>query len=256
MCSHSFSCGKNNIMAGHSKFKNIMHRKGAQDKKRAAVTTRLVKEITVATRLGGTNLDANPRLRLAISQAKANNVGKEVIERALARGEGSGTESALEEIRYEGYGPKGIALIIEVATDNRNRSAATVRGILSKHGGSLAESGSVTHSFERVGLISYQLTEKGPSEEQMFELALEAGAKDVSTNATEHKIITEEKDFHNVCTALESKLEAPDFAGLVWLPKMPLEVTDREGLDNLLEALDEDEDIQAVFTNSDSPNGS
>jgi len=222
-------------MAGHSKFKNIMHRKGAQDKKRAAVTTRLVKEITVATRLGGTKLDANPRLRLAISQAKANNVGKEVIERALARGEGSGTESALEEIRYEGYGPKGIALIIEVATDNRNRSAAMVRGILSKHGGSLAESG---------------------NEEQMFELALEAGAKDVTTTATEHKIITEEKDFHNVCTALESKLTAPDFAGFVWLPKMPLKVDDVESLATLLEALEEDEDIQAVFTNSDSPNGS
>ena len=241
-------------MAGHSKFKNIMHRKGAQDKKRAAVTTRLVKEITVATRLGGAKLDANPRLRLAISQAKASNVGKEVIERALARGEGAADEANLEEIRYEGYGPKGIALVIEVATDNRNRSAASVRGILSKYGGQLAESGSVTHSFERGGIIGYGCDVA--SEEQMFELAAQAGAKDVETTPSHHRITTTEQSFHSVCSTLEKELGAPPkFASLVWQAKMPLtpDPSVLESLEGLLAALDENEDIQAVFTNCSLP---
>lgn len=237
-------------MAGHSKFKNIMHRKGAQDKKRSAATTRLVKEIAVAARLGGIDVEANPRLRLAISQAKGNNVGKEVIERAIARGGGSGGEQAPEEIRYEGYGPKGVAVVIEVATDNRNRSAAAMRAILSKHGGGLAEAGSVTHSFARKGLIKYP--EAAADEERMLATAVELAAEDVVSADGEHSVITSIRDFHKIGIGLEKKFGSPRVAAMVWLPLVKLGLEDGgalESLDAMLAALEENEDVQAVFTN-------
>ena len=236
-------------MAGHSKFKNIMHRKGAQDKKRSAMTTRLVKEIAVAARLGGIDDEANPRLRLAVSQAKSNNVAKEVIERAIARGGGGGGEQALEEIRYEGYGPKGVAVVIEVATDNRNRSAAEVRAILSKYGGRLTESGGVTHSFVRKGIIKYPL--EAATAEQMLETAAELDADDALSADDGHSVIASPRNFHRLGLQLEKKFGSPRTAALVWLPKAKLSLNGESlrSLDAALAALNDSEDVQAVFTN-------
>ena len=166
-------------MAGHSQFKNIMHRKGAQDAKRAKVFTKLIRELTVAARAGLPDPDMNPRLRAAISVARAANMPKDNIERAIKRGSGDGDGTAFEEMRYEGYGPGGVAVIVEALTDNRNRTAAEIRTVFNKHGGSLGETGSVAFMFDRVGLIRYKAEAAGGDE--MFEAALEANAQDVNT---------------------------------------------------------------------------
>lgn len=236
-------------MAGHSKFKNIMHRKGAQDKKRSALTGRLAKEIAVAARLGGGDPEANSRLRLALSQARAGNVSKEVTERAVARGIGAGDEAAPEEILYEGYGPGGVALVIEVATDNRNRSAAEVRAILSKHGGNLAESGSVTYSFFRKGVIKYP--EQAADAEEMLETAVEFNAEDITTEDGEHKVLTPPKELHKIACALEKKFGPPQFASMVWIPEVKVGLTEAvlAKLDAMLQDLRGNDDTQAVFTN-------
>ncbi len=233
-------------MAGHSKFKNIMYRKGAQDAKRAKLFTKLIREITVASRSGTPDPDQNPRLRAAVAAAKAANMASDTIERAIKRGAGAGDGENYEEIRYEGYGPGGVAIIVEALTDNRNRTAAEVRNAFSKNGGSLGETNSVSFKFDRVG--SMQFPADAASAEDMFEAALAAGAADVETTGDGHEIICAPDDFNDVHESLEGRFAAPDHAGLTWRPQSPVDV-DEEGAEKLfrlLEALEESDDVQSV----------
>jgi len=240
-------------MAGHSKFKNIMHRKGAQDKKRSSQFSKLSKEITVAAKMGGGDPDANPRLRLAIATARGQSMPKDNIQRAIAKAEGGDAEN-YEELRYEGYGPGGVGIIVEAMTDNRNRTASDVRTIFNKAGGNLGESGSVGFMFDRKGEIIF------PAEvadaDTMFETALEAGADDVESDEDGHAIYTEATDLHAVTAALTSALgRDPESAKLIFKPKEPAEL-DREGAEKLmrlLDALDDNDDVQTVHGNYDIP---
>jgi YebC/PmpR family DNA-binding regulatory protein len=194
-------------MAGHSKFKNIMHRKGAQDKKRSAQFSKLSREITVAAKMGTPDPDMNPRLRLAVNNAKAQSMPKDNIQRAIDKAAAAGGED-YEEIRYEGYGPGGVALIVEALTDNRNRTATNVRTAFSKNGGNLAASGAVSHGFERKGMIEYPAS--AGSEDKILEAAIEAGADDVESDADGHTIWTEIETLHDVARALEASLGEPE----------------------------------------------
>ncbi len=237
------------FMAGHSKFKNIMYRKGAQDSKRAKLFTKLIREITVAARSGSADPDQNPRLRAAIATAKTANMAGDTIDRAIKRGSGPGEGDNFEEIRYEGYGPGGVAIIIEALTDNRNRTAAEVRSAFSKHGGSLGETNSVSFMFDRIG--SMQFPADAASAEDMFEAALEAGARDVETTADGYEIICAPDDFNDVRESLEGRFATPEQAGLTWRPQNTVEV-DEDGADKLfrlLEALEESDDVQSVSAN-------
>lgn len=241
-------------MAGHSKFKNIMHRKGAQDKKRAKIFSRLSREITVATKMGMPDPDMNPRLRTAIAAAKAANMPNDRINHAIDAGDPESGDSAdYEEIRYEGYGPGGVALIIEALTDNRNRTAAEVRAAFSKFGGSLGETNSVSFMFERVGSIMYP-SEAGTPDE-VFEAAVEAGAQDVDSSDSGHEIITDPDDFADVREALEDKLGAPECAGLTWKPNNTVSPSRDQAatLLKLLDTLDDSDDVQNVSANFDIP---
>ncbi len=234
-------------MAGHSQFKNIMYRKGAQDAKRAKVFSKLIRELTVAAR-SGPDATANPRLRTAITAAKAANMPKETMERAIKRG-GGGDDAGLEEIRYEGYGPNGVAVIVEALTDNRNRTAAEIRALFSKHGGSLGETNSVSFMFDHVGSICYP--PGAGSGDEIFEAALEAGADDVISNETGHEIICAVDDFSAVAEALEKTIGSPASAGLVWRSETTVAIGDdaAETLFKLLEGLDENDDVRAVSAN-------
>lgn len=241
-------------MAGHSKFKNIMHRKGAQDKKRAKVFSRLSREITVATKMGMPDPDMNPRLRTAIAAAKAQNMPNDRINRAIAAGDPeSGDATNYEEIRYEGYGPGGVALIVEALTDNRNRTAAEVRAAFSKFGGSLGETNSVSFMFERVGSIVYP-AEAG-NKDDIFEAAVEAGAQDVESSDSEHEIITAPDEFADVQKALEDNLGVPESAGLTWKPNNTVSPSRDQAatLLKLLDTLDDSDDVQNVSANFDIP---
>ena len=236
-------------MAGHSQFKNIMHRKGAQDAKRAKVFTKLIRELTVAARAGLPDPDMNPRLRTAIGVARAANMPKDNIERAIKRGSGDGDGTAFEEMRYEGFGPGGVALIVEALTDNRNRTAAEIRTVFNKHGGSLGDTGSVAFMFEQVGLIRYKADAAGGDE--MFEAALEANAQDVNTGEDGHEIICAPDDFATVRDALVARFDEPDSAALDWKPSSNVSVDEAsaETLFSLLEALDDNDDVQRVAAN-------
>ena len=238
-------------MAGHSKFKNIMHRKGAQDKKRAKVFSRVIKELTVAAR-DGTDPDSNPRLRTALLAARAANMPKDNIDRVLKKAEGGDAES-YDEIRYEGYSPGGVALIVEALTDNRNRTASEVRATFSKFGGNLGETGSVNFMFDRVGQIVYPAA--AGDAEAVFEAALEAGADDVESDESGHEITTDPDDFNSVREALEGSFGAPEEAGLAWKPQNTIAVDEEQArvLLKLLEALDDIEDVQNVASNGDIP---
>ncbi len=239
-------------MAGHSKFKNIMHRKGAQDKKRSAMFSKLSREITVAAKMGAPDVEMNPRLRLAVQLAKAQSMPKDNIERAIAKATEVGGED-WEEMRYEGFGPGGVALIVEALTDNRNRTATDVRTIFSKNGGNLGGSGSVSHGFERVGLIEYPAS--AGSADKIFEAALEAGAVDVESDADGHQIYTEGDALHEVAKALEAVLGEPDGAKLHWKPLDTVTVDEATAatLLKLLDALDDNDDVQIVSGNYDVP---
>ncbi len=235
-------------MAGHSKFKNIMHRKGAQDKKRSAMFSKLSREVTVAAKMGLPDPDMNPRLRLAVNAAKAQSMPKDNIQRAIDKATmGDGDE--YEEIRYEGYGPGGVALIVEALTDNRNRTATNVRTIFSKNGGNLGASGSVAHGFDRLGLIVYPAG--AGSEEQVLEAALEAGADDIRSGDDEHEIWTAGDDLHAVASALEAALGEAETVKLAWRPQVPVDVgaDTAETLYRLVDALDDDDDVQTVWGN-------
>jgi YebC/PmpR family DNA-binding regulatory protein len=235
-------------MAGHSKFKNIMHRKGAQDKKRAGMFSKLSREITVAAKSGMPDPDMNPRLRAAINAAKAQSMPKDNIQRSIDKA-ARGDAETYEEVRYEGFGPGGVSLIIEALTDNRNRTATNVRTAVSKNGGNLGASGSVSHAFDRVGLINYPASAGDP--EKVFEAALEAGAEDVSSSEDGHEIWTEIGSLHEVAKALEPVLGEYEGAKLAWRPQTTLDVgeSDAATLIKLIDALDEDDDVQQVWGN-------
>ena len=236
-------------MAGHSKFKNIMHRKGAQDKKRAKVFSRLIKELSVAAR-GGVDPDANPRLRTALSAARAANMPKDNIERVLKKAQGNDAET-YDEIRYEGYGPGGVALIVEALTDNRNRTASEVRATFNKFGGNLGETGSVNFMFDRVGQIIYPQDAADP--DSMFEEALEAGADNVESDDGGHEVTTAPEDLNSVREVLEGRFGAPEEAGLTWKPQNTTPVNEDQAttLLKLLDALDDLDDVQSVASNFD-----
>src|SRR5688572_20371990 len=235
-------------MAGHSKFKNIMYRKGAQDKKRSAMFSKLSREITVAAKMGTPDPDMNPRLRAAVLAAKAQSMPKDNIQRAISKASGGDAET-YEELRYEGFGPGGVSLIIEALTDNRNRTATNVRTIVAKNGGNLGASGSVSHAFDRMGLIEYPAKAGDP--DKVFEAALEAGAQDVSSDDDGHEIWTDQGDLHEVAKALEPVLGEAEGAKLAWRPQTTIEVGEGDAatLLKLIDALDEDDDVQQVWGN-------
>lgn len=239
-------------MAGHSKFKNIMHRKGAQDRKRSALFSKLSREITVAAKAGLPDPDANARLRSAVIAARAQSMPGDNIARAIAKASGSDAET-YEEIRYEGFGPGGVSLIIEALTDNRNRTATNVRTAVSKNGGNLGAGGSVSHGFDRRGLISYP-PEAG-SADAVFEAALEAGAEDVRSSDEGHEIWTATGDLHEVARALEAGLGPAEGAKLAWRPQTTVEVDEAAAaqLMKLIDALDDDDDVQTVWGNYEVP---
>jgi YebC/PmpR family DNA-binding regulatory protein len=235
-------------MAGHSQFKNIMHRKGRQDKARSKLFSKLAREITTAAKLGLPDPAMNARLRAAVLAARAENMPKDGIERAIKKSQGGDAEN-YEEIRYEGYGPGGVAVIVEVLTDNRNRTAGDVRATFSKNGGNLAETGAVSFMFDHVGVIEYEAAKA--SAEEMFEAAIEAGAEDVVSSGGGHEIYTAAESLRDVAKALESKFGEPRKAALVWRPKSLVAVDDDKGeqLLGLLESLNEHDDVQNVYAN-------
>lgn len=235
-------------MAGHSKWANIQHRKGRQDAVRSKMFSKLAKEITVAAKMGDPDPDKNPRLRLAVKEAKKVSVPKDVIERAIKKSQ-AGDGDNYDEIRYEGYGPGGIAVIVEAMTDNRNRTASTVRSLFTKSGGNLGETGSVSFMFDRKGLIEYKL-EVGDADTVMM-AAIEAGADDVETTEESHEIYCEDSDLHEVSTALEAELGESESTKLVWKPQTitDLDLTGAEKIMRLIEALEDDDDVQSVTAN-------
>jgi YebC/PmpR family DNA-binding regulatory protein len=235
-------------MAGHSKFKNIMHRKGAQDKKRSAMFSKLSREITVAAKMGTPDPDMNPRLRAAVLAAKAQSMPKDNIQRAIDKSS-TGDGENYEEVRYEGFGPGGVSLIVEALTDNRNRTATNVRTAFSKNGGNLGASGSVSHGFSRLGLITYPAS-VGDTD-KVFEAAIEAGAEDVESDEEGHQIWTAQESLHEVSKALEASLGEAESSKLAWRPQTPVEVGDDEAstLLKLIDTLEDDDDIQTVWGN-------
>jgi YebC/PmpR family DNA-binding regulatory protein len=235
-------------MAGHSQFKNIMHRKGRQDKARSALFGKLAREITVAAKLGQPDPAFNPRLRAAVLAARAENMPKDNIERAIKKSQGGDAEN-YDEIRYEGYGPGGVAVIVEVLTDNRNRTASDVRSTFSKHGGNLAETGAVSFMFNHVGVVEF---EPGvASADAMLEAEIEAGAEDVVSNEGGHEVYTTPETLNDVAKALEAKFGEPRKAALVWKPQNTVAVDDEQGekLLSMLETLNEHDDVQNVYAN-------
>ena len=235
-------------MAGHSQFKNIMHRKGRQDKARSKLFSKLAREITTAAKLGLPDPAMNARLRAAVLAARAENMPKDGIERAIKKASGSDAEH-YEDMRYEGYGPGGVAVIVEVLTDNRNRTAGDVRAAFTKSGGNLAETGAVSFMFDHVGAVEFDA--KVASGDQMLDAAIEAGAEDVVSNENGHEIYTSAVLLGEVTKALEAKFGEPRKAALVWKPKNTIAVDDDKGekLLGLLESLNEHDDVQNVYAN-------
>ena len=235
-------------MAGHSQFKNIMHRKGRQDKVRAQLFTRLQREIQTASKAGLPDPAFNPRLRAAIQAAKGANMPKDNIDRAIKKGQGGDAES-YDEVRYEGYGPGGVAVIVEALTDNRNRTASSVRSSFGKHGGALGETNSVSFQFNRVGQITYPAA--AASADAMLEAAIEAGAEDCESSEEGHEITCAADELAVVQEQLEQRFGAPEQAALTWKPQVtvPLDDEKAEALFKLLEALDDNDDVQRVIAN-------
>ena len=235
-------------MAGHSKWANIQHRKGRQDAVRSKMFSKLAKEITVAAKMGDPDPEKNPRLRMAVKEAKKLSVPKDVIERAIKKSM-SGDGDNYDEIRYEGYGPAGVAVIVEAMTDNRNRTASSVRSIFTKSGGNLGETGSVSFMFDRKGLIEYPL-EVGDADTVMM-AAIEAGAEDVESTAEGHEIYCLDTDLHEVSNALEAALGESELSKLIWKPQTTteLDLAGAEKLMRLIETLEDDDDVQTVTAN-------
>jgi YebC/PmpR family DNA-binding regulatory protein len=235
-------------MAGHSQFKNIMHKKGRADKARSKLFSKLAREITVSAKLGMPDPAFNPRLRAAIIAAKAENMPKDNIERAIKKAAGGDSEN-YDAIRYEGYAPGGVAVIVEALTDNRNRTAGEVRAIFTKNGGNLAETGAVSFMFNHVGVVEYDA--EVASAEAMLEAAIEAGAEDVISDENGHQIFTAPDSLNDVTKALEAKFGEPRKSALLWKPQNTVAVDDESGekVLKLIEALDDSEDVQNVYAN-------
>ena len=235
-------------MAGHSQFKNIMHKKGRADKARSKLFSKLAREITTAAKLGMPDPAMNPRLRAAVLAARAENMPKDNIERAIKKSQGGDTE-AYEDMRYEGYGPGGVAVIVEVLTDNRNRTAGDVRAAFTKSGGNLAETGAVSFMFDHVGVVEFE-TKVGDAD-AVLEAAIEAGADDVVSNENGHEIYTGSDSLGSVAKALEAKFGEPRKAAVVWKPQNTVAIDDEQGekLLRLIETLNEHDDVQNVYAN-------
>ena len=235
-------------MAGHSQFKNIMHRKGRADKARSALFGKLAREITVAAKLGMPDPAFNPRLRAAVLAARAENMPKDNIERAIKKSQGSDSEN-YDQIRYEGYGPGGVAVIVEALTDNHNRTAGEVRATFTKNGGNLATTGAVSFMFDHVGVVEYDA--KVANDDAMLEAAIEAGAEDVVSSDSGHEIYTTQDSLGSVAKALEAKFGEPRKTALVWKPQNTVAIDDEQGekLLKLIETLNEHDDVQQVYAN-------
>jgi len=238
-------------MAGHSKFKNIMHRKGAQDKKRAKIFSRLGREISVAVKEGGPDPEKNIRLRSAVGSAKSLNMPKDNIERAIKKGEGNDPDSNYEEVRYEGYGPDGVAIIVEALTNNKNRTAAEVRSTFSKYGGNLGETGSVSFGFKRLGIII--LNKNNIDEEKLFDFILENGSEDYEFNEDEYNIYCDQSILHQLNQKIIDRFGPTNSTGLIWKSENEISVSKEKAdtLFKLLNILEENEDVQAVSSNFD-----
>ena len=236
-------------MAGHSQFKNIMYRKGAQDKKRAKIFTKIIRELTTAARTGLPDPAANPRLRAAVITARQANMPKDTVDRAIRRGSGGEAGVAFEEVRYEGYAPGGVAVIIEALTDNRNRTASEVRSAFTKAGGALGETNSVSFMFERVGEISY--LPATATADDMLEAVIEGGADNVESDTEQHLVTCASEDLNTVRDALESRLGPAQSARLVWRPRStaPIDEETATTVFKLLETLDDSDDVQNVYAN-------
>jgi YebC/PmpR family DNA-binding regulatory protein len=235
-------------MAGHSQFKNIMHRKGRQDAARSKLFSKLAREITVAAKFGTPDPAMNPRLRAAVLAARAENMPKDNIERAIKKSQGGEAES-YEETRYEGYGPGGVALIVEVLTDNRNRTASDIRAVFSRSGGHLAETGAVSFMFDRVGVVAFDA--KVASADETLDAAIEAGADDVVSSQSGHEVYVAPHRLREVAKSLEGKFGEPRKAALVWKPQSNIAVDDEQGekLLRLIETLEDHDDVQNVYAN-------
>jgi len=235
-------------MAGHSQFKNIMHRKGRQDAQKSKLFGKLAREITVSAKLGTPDPAMNPRLRAAVVAARQENMPKDNIERAIKKALGGEGEN-YDEIRYEGYGPGGVAIIIEALTDNRNRAASDIRSYFTKAGGNLGETGSVSFMFDRTGIIEYDAG--AASDDAMLDAAIEAGADDVISSESGHEIYASQESFREVARALEAKFGEPRKAALTWKPQNTVSVDDETGerLLKLMDMLNEHDDVQNVFAN-------
>jgi YebC/PmpR family DNA-binding regulatory protein len=239
-------------MAGHSQFKNIMHRKGRQDAAKAKVFTKLIREITTAARLGAADPASNPRLRAAVIAARENNMTRDTIDRAIKRGSGGEADANYDEVRYEGYGPGGVAVIVEALTNNRNRTAGEVRSIFAKHGGNLGETNSVSFMFDRMGEFRFAL--RAGSADEVMEKAIDAGADDVVSGEGEegaHEIYCAQENFSAVREALEKSIGEPSSAKLMWRPKntTPVDGEAAQTLLDMIGALDDNDDVQNVYAN-------
>lgn len=242
-------------MAGHSQFKNIMHRKGAQDKKRAKIFTKILREIHVAVKSSGSDPNSNPKLRVALISAREANMPKDNVERAIAKASGEDSGTDYIETRYEGYGPGGVAVIVECLTDNRNRTAPEVRFIFSKAGGNMGESGSVSFMFDRFGYLRYPATKL--SADEMFEAALDAGAENVESTEEGHEIYCSVDDFATVRDSLTSKLGDPESGKLIWKAKSPHAITELDSAQKFMkfmDVLEDNDDVQNIWDNADIPN--
>jgi YebC/PmpR family DNA-binding regulatory protein len=240
-------------MAGHSQFKNIMHRKGAQDARRGRQFARLIREITVAARQGLPDPAANPRLRSAVVAARQANMPKDTVDRAIKKATGGVGGDDYAEVRYEGYGPAGVAIIVEALTDNRNRTASDIRSAFAKHGGALGETNSVSFLFNRLGVIRYPAA--AGSADDMLEAAIEAGAEDVASDAEAHEITAAVDDFFAVRDALEARFGAPESARLEWRPTTSVTLDEDRAASvlKLLDVLEDGDDVQNVYANFDIP---
>ena len=240
-------------MAGHSQFKNIMHRKGAQDAKRARHFAKLIREITVSARAGLPDPAANPRLRTAMAEARVANMPRDTIERAMKKAAGVGQGDDYVEVRYEGYGPAGIAVIVEALTDNRNRTASVLRSAFAKHGGALGETNSVSFLFSRLGVIRYPTL--AASADDMLEAAIEAGAENVVSGGDGHEVTCRIEDFFAVRDGLEARFGPPAQAKFEWRPNVSVTLDEEraQAVLKLLDVLEDDEDVQNVYANFDLP---
>ncbi len=240
-------------MAGHSQFKNIMYRKGAQDAKRAKIFTKIIREITVAVKSGGTDANSNPRLRAALISGREANLPKDRVDAAIKKATGAGEGENFEEVRYEGYGTGGAAVIVEALTDNRNRTAAEVRSIFNKYSGNLGESGSVSFMFERLGRVVYPRASIG--DDAMLENAIEAGVSDCISDGEYHFITTSPDDLSAVRDFLQAKFGDPSSAKLAWEPKTTAPVSEEQAatLLKLIDALEDNDDVQTVWSNFETP---